>query len=650
MTVFAGVNQPQGKRGSMSAAELFARLSSPVVVPRAHLKTKPNRTFEKPDGLLCWSPATFRGDYRKLTNVEAVHAIGLDYDAGTLDVEAARELFADVAGYVHTSFNHRRDQPRLRVIVLLDRCVDAREYKRLWSTLAARASGKHDKSASDASRLWFLPAVPEGDDYRCELLPGAPLDVDAMLATVPEPTVQAEPIGNDAPDKQAPPTRSEWPPVPARRRRYQKYLRAIGNDGYKKTKDAAIAGVRGLVVPPDEVLQDLLEWDRDNDPRWGELALRRKVQWAVDECRVPYGFMLGQRAGAPAITSRADATALIERIAGAVEAMPTAGRSADSVQSVMRTLVGIARPIGSVDVGLAQRPGGERGKINRKTFGAGAKVAVEQGMLRPIRPKPGTQPDTSTWQLRPPEEWRVASCNQSRRDTAGIGTGDNSQQLAAALDSELFRRSFGGTRGFGPKARTMLAALLAGPAVSGPRDAVRELTPLYGWAPSTAMRVQRQLEVRGLVRGYVPIGGLDEIVRRLQVLERQTGLADATARQRAVHQLQREGRAAMQLLTAGELSLALDRMGGTATVDQLKADLGRPFSVVLDGLKVLRAAGRVRCRRRRRGRFEWELIGERVESKPVAGATTYTIRRSGVGSKRQAMTDSEPPVAAAGGG
>jgi len=78
MTVFAGVNQPQGKRGSMSAAELFARLSSPVVVPRAHLKTKPNRTFEKPDGLLCWSPATFRGDYRKLTNVEAVHAIGLD--------------------------------------------------------------------------------------------------------------------------------------------------------------------------------------------------------------------------------------------------------------------------------------------------------------------------------------------------------------------------------------------------------------------------------------------------------------------------------------------------------------------------------------------------------------------------------------------
>lgn len=138
-----------------------------------------------------WSPATFRQDRREKAGVESVCALALDYEAQpdqpATSVEEAAALWGHHAGWIYTTWSHRPDQPRFRVVVPLSRAVSAAEYGLIWRWAATRClevGHAIDEACRDASRLWFLPAVRPGcaGDYRLVPLQGGRwLDADAVI-------------------------------------------------------------------------------------------------------------------------------------------------------------------------------------------------------------------------------------------------------------------------------------------------------------------------------------------------------------------------------------------------------------------------------------------------------------------------------------
>lgn len=132
-----------------------------------------------------FSLASFVDNRRALPRVEQVHALILDFDNGDTTVKQAARLLPDVCGVTYTTFRHTAEHPKLRVIFLLRRPVNASEYARIWAWVAdkiTRAKRVLDESTRDASRFWYLPSHPPGATYEWRELKGAPLDVEKALS------------------------------------------------------------------------------------------------------------------------------------------------------------------------------------------------------------------------------------------------------------------------------------------------------------------------------------------------------------------------------------------------------------------------------------------------------------------------------------
>jgi uncharacterized protein (DUF927 family) len=112
-----------------------------------------------------WSPVSYKsGCTRKKGNVEAVYMAVLDVDDGTPNEELL-ERFSGFNYLAHSSFSHRPEHNKYRVIVPLTEPVPASEWSSVWKRLNQFAGGKNDASVKDASRLYFMPRHPIGTDY-----------------------------------------------------------------------------------------------------------------------------------------------------------------------------------------------------------------------------------------------------------------------------------------------------------------------------------------------------------------------------------------------------------------------------------------------------------------------------------------------------
>lgn len=149
------------------------------------------------DGPL-WCPATFRGDHRKEENVEAVHALVLDFDGGvTYDAVAGQlELMGDPERVLHTSYNHGDPAKGecFRVILPLASPVDGATYRRLWRRWAERFEHAFDRACCDPCRAFYLPSCPLETplEPRADHVPGDLLDVSAELEGWEDP--EPEPV------------------------------------------------------------------------------------------------------------------------------------------------------------------------------------------------------------------------------------------------------------------------------------------------------------------------------------------------------------------------------------------------------------------------------------------------------------------------
>lgn len=120
-----------------------------------------------------WSPVRLRPDeqgrYRRAARyVEAVSCLVLDLDKGE-PLKRARPLIDGRYAILHTSWSHRVDFPKGRIVFPLAEPVPAAKWADVWTAAETWARGVEltiDPATKDASRLYFLPAYPRGDTER----------------------------------------------------------------------------------------------------------------------------------------------------------------------------------------------------------------------------------------------------------------------------------------------------------------------------------------------------------------------------------------------------------------------------------------------------------------------------------------------------
>ncbi|RYE79644.1 MAG: hypothetical protein EOO74_03385, partial [Myxococcales bacterium] len=180
ITLWRSLQEPVGVREALDWRELMAR---PALTTPAVLEDKLQGRG--------WSPASFIGDRRRKDAVERVYALVLDYEAKdgapAASIEDALDLWGGALMLLHTSYSHAPASPRFRVVLPLIEGVTAEQYAVLWRWAASRcAEVGHsiDEACRDASRLWFLPAVPPGGEehFQCKVLdPGVMFDAHAAI-------------------------------------------------------------------------------------------------------------------------------------------------------------------------------------------------------------------------------------------------------------------------------------------------------------------------------------------------------------------------------------------------------------------------------------------------------------------------------------
>ena len=130
----------------------------------------------------------FEGGLRKNSAFLFASVVALDVEKGPT-TQQAHAVFRGWAHVIYTTWSHRPDAHRFRVVLPLSRDVNADEYRRLWGYLAGLLAGGADEQTKDLARALFLPAArTDGGRAGAKAWTEAPLlDPDETLALAPTP-------------------------------------------------------------------------------------------------------------------------------------------------------------------------------------------------------------------------------------------------------------------------------------------------------------------------------------------------------------------------------------------------------------------------------------------------------------------------------
>jgi putative DNA primase/helicase len=114
-----------------------------------------------------WSPTIFNGK-RSSSNAQYITMLVFDIDDGLTPFDSWR-LFSDWAVLAHTSFSHKPNFHKYRIILPLANPVPAKEWNRaskwafqFWADIVGR--GEPDQKAlKDCARIYFRYAIPFND-------------------------------------------------------------------------------------------------------------------------------------------------------------------------------------------------------------------------------------------------------------------------------------------------------------------------------------------------------------------------------------------------------------------------------------------------------------------------------------------------------
>jgi len=164
-------------------------------------------SFADKNDVPAFSPAEYpEGALRSKTAVQRVHFGVLDLDKLTdAQLEGLTPHLKGIEHIFYTTWSHAKRAPLWcgRLLVPFSRPVLQSEWGVFWPRFNHRFGGIADIQCKDQSRLYFIPAAPEGTEDSAFLIhePGEPVDVDAILAA-PVPAreqlaTQAEMVGRE---------------------------------------------------------------------------------------------------------------------------------------------------------------------------------------------------------------------------------------------------------------------------------------------------------------------------------------------------------------------------------------------------------------------------------------------------------------------
>lgn len=250
-------------------------------------------SYPNKDALPRWCAATLRGGRRRLADVERVHMLVLDVDHEA-DGQAIARAFGGVQGFAHSTWSSTPMSPRFRVVLFLARPITVAEHDRVWRWGAIqleRMGHAPDYAARDAVHAWACPGVPVGVPYEFHELHGKPIDVDAVLPTVPAavPVPQGTwrlPATSDVID------------------RARRWLACVdpavsGQGGHRATFRAALGLVRGFGLDQATAFALLAEYNERCQPPWSPRELVHKVREASQRSRLEPGWLLNAERRAP---------------------------------------------------------------------------------------------------------------------------------------------------------------------------------------------------------------------------------------------------------------------------------------------------------------------------------------------------------------
>lgn len=134
--------------------------------------------------LPCWSPAVFPpGEGSTAERALSVGCLVLDIDGGA-SIEEAVERCDPLTFALHTSWRHRSEAPRFRVVLPLARPISAERWPAAWQRGVELLGLAVDRSCVNANRRYFLPACPRADSDRRGIVHSADvaLDLRPLLA------------------------------------------------------------------------------------------------------------------------------------------------------------------------------------------------------------------------------------------------------------------------------------------------------------------------------------------------------------------------------------------------------------------------------------------------------------------------------------
>lgn len=167
------------------------------------LLTQPGEAFRVWDKrrLPQWSPTCFDPPRRKKAHAVFASCLVLDYDDGTT-VDEAIDVWGQWALILHTSWSHRPDHHKFRLVLPLDEDLDKADYPTAWRWAEAHCGHDIDRHCKDISRSWVMPTCdiedPGQQRYFTSRVVRAPLlrvnDVLRWAPPEPAPSPLAAPL------------------------------------------------------------------------------------------------------------------------------------------------------------------------------------------------------------------------------------------------------------------------------------------------------------------------------------------------------------------------------------------------------------------------------------------------------------------------
>lgn len=164
-----------------AAAEAKAKGEDPQAAAEAHYRhlLADARAAPKRD-LRLWSPALYMPDTKRGSeNVIHLSCLVLDYDEGS-SIATASATWQDYFHLLHTTFSHKSERPKFRLILPLAEPVPAAEWHKVYEWAQQRTNFKVDPTGKSIGSTFALPQVPDKTSPRVAWTRPGPL-LDPVL-------------------------------------------------------------------------------------------------------------------------------------------------------------------------------------------------------------------------------------------------------------------------------------------------------------------------------------------------------------------------------------------------------------------------------------------------------------------------------------